>query len=95
MFGIVLSALNVLLGFIFRSLIVKFIAFFALFFVTTEFIQLVVPLLPGASTLTNAFSAQAPGVWYFLDLFKVSFGVSACLSAFVTRFIIRRIPVIG
>lgn len=95
MFGIVLSALNVVLGFIFRSLIVKFIAFFALFFVTTEFIQLVVPLLPGASTLTNAFSAQAPGVWYFLDLFKVSFGVSACLSAFVTRFIIRRIPVIG
>jgi hypothetical protein len=95
MFGIVLSALNVVLGFIFRSLIVKFIAFFALFFVTTEFIQLVVPLLPGASTLTNAFSAQAPGVWYFLDLFKVGFGVSACLSAFVTRFIIRRIPVIG
>jgi hypothetical protein len=95
MFGIVLSALNVLLGFIFRSLIVKFIAFFALFFVTTEFIQLVVPLLPGATSLTNAFAAQAPGVWYFLDLFKVGFGVSACVSAFVTRFIIRRIPVIG
>lgn len=95
MFGIVLSALNVVLGFVFRSLIVKFIAFFALFFVTTEFIQLVIPLLPGAATLTNAFSAQAPGVWYFLDLFKVGFGVSACLSALVTRFIIRRIPMIG
>ena len=95
MFGIVLSALNVVLGFVFRSLIVKFIAFFALFFITTEFIQLVVPMLPGAATLTNAFAAQAPGVWYFLDLFKVGFGVSACISAFVTRFIIRRIPVIG
>jgi hypothetical protein len=95
MFGIVLSALNVILGFVFRSLIVKFVTFFALFFVTTEFIQLVVPLLPGASALTNAFAAQAPGVWYFLDLFKVNFGLSACLSAFVTRFIIRRLPVIG
>lgn len=95
MFGIVLSALNVLLGFVFRSVIVKFIMFFALFFVTTEFIQLLVPLLPGATSLSSAFSAQVPGVWYFLDLFKISFGLSACLSAFVTRFIIRRIPVIG
>lgn len=95
MFGIFLSALNVLLGFIFRSLVVKFITFFALFFVTTEFIQLVIPLLPGATSLTSAFAAQAPGVWYFLDLFKIGFGVSACLSAFVTRFIIRRIPMIG
>jgi len=95
MFGIVLSALNVLLGFVFRSVIVKFIMYFALFFVTTEFIQLLVPLLPGANSISGAFSAQAPGVWYFLDLFKISFGISACLSAFVTRFIIRRIPVIG
>ena len=95
MFGIFLSALNVLLGFIFRSLVVKLITFFALFFVTTEFIQLVIPLLPGATSLTSAFAVQAPGVWYFLDLFKIGFGVSACLSAFVTRFIIRRIPMIG
>lgn len=95
MFGILLSALYSALGFVLRSVLVKFAAFFALFFVTTEFIQLVVPLLPGASSLTSAFANQAPGVWYFLDLFKVGFGVSACLSAYVTRFIIRRIPVIG
>jgi hypothetical protein len=95
MFGIVLSALNVMLGFIFRSVILKFGAFFILFFIVTEFIQLVVPMLPGATSLTAAFSAQAPGVWYFLDLFKIGFGVSACLSAFVTRFVIRRLPVIG
>lgn len=95
MFGILLSAFYAVLGFLLRSVLVKFVAFFALFFITTEFIQLVVPMLPGASSLSSAFSSQAPGVWFFLDLFKVSFGVSACLSAFVTRFIIRRIPVIG
>lgn len=95
MFGILLSAFYAVLGFLLRSVLVKFVAFFALFFITTEFIQLVVPMLPGASSLASAFSAQAPGVWFFLDLFKVGFGVSACLSAFVTRFIIRRIPVIG
>lgn len=95
MFGIVLSALFSALAFLVRSVLVKFVAFFALFFITTEFIALVVPLLPGAASLSSAFAAQAPGVWYFLDLFKVSYGVSMCLSAFATRFIIRRIPVIG
>ena len=95
MFGILLSAAYAVLGFLLRSVLVKFFVYFALFFVTTEFIQLIVPSLPGAASLTNAFSAQAPGVWFFLDLFKIGFGVSAVLSAFVTRFIIRRLPVIG
>lgn len=95
MFGILLSAFYSVLGWLFRSVLVKFVLYFALWFITTEFIQILVPLLPGASSLTNAFAAQTPGVWYFLDLFKVGFGISACLSAFVLRFIIRRLPVIG
>jgi hypothetical protein len=95
MWGILVSALFSAFGFVFRSVIVKFAVYFALFFVVTEFIALLVPMLPGASSLTSAFSVQSPGVWYFLDLFKVGFGVSACLAAYVTRFIIRRIPVIG
>lgn len=95
MFGIVLSALFSVLGFLLRSVVIKFVAYFALFFITTEFIALVVPMLPGASSLTSAFAAQTPGVWFYLDLFQVGFGASACIGAFVTRFIIRRIPVIG
>lgn len=31
MFGILISALNTLLGFVFRSLIIKFVVFFALY----------------------------------------------------------------
>jgi len=95
MFGRGLSALFSFAAWFAKSAMVKFVVYFALFFITTEFIQLIVPLLPGAADLTSAFAAQAPGVWYILDIFKISFGVSACLSAFVTRFIIRRIPVIG
>lgn len=95
MFGRVLSALFSFAAWFAKSAMVKFVVYFALFFITTEFIQLIVPLLPGAAGLTSAFAAQAPGVWYILDIFKISFGISACLSAFVTRFIIRRIPVIG
>lgn len=95
MFGILLSAFYSVLGFLLRSVLVKFVLFFGLWFITTEFIQILAPLLPGAAGLSSAFAQQTPGVWFFLDLFKVDFGVSACLSAFVLRFIIRRLPVIG
>jgi hypothetical protein len=95
MFGILLSAFNVILGFVFRSLIVKFVMFFALFFVTTEFIQILVGLLPDGSALSGALGGIPASVWYFLDLFNVSGGIPLLVSAWVTRFIIRRIPVIG
>jgi hypothetical protein len=95
MFGIVLSALNVLLGFIFRSVVIKFAVFFGLFFVTTEFISVLSGLLPISSALTGSLGGIPAGVWYFLDLFNVSAGLPMLLSAWATRFIIRRIPVIG
>lgn len=94
-FGPVLSALFSLAGWLVRSIIAKFFLFFGLYFVTTEFMVVLLPLLPGAARLTEAFSQQAPGVWYFLDLFKVALGVSLVLSALVTRFIIRRVPILG
>lgn len=95
MFGIFLSALFSIVGWLFRSVLVKFVAFFALFFVATEFMSYLGPKLPGASALTAAFAGIPPGVWYFLDLFAVGTGVKMCLTAYVLRFAIRRIPVIG
>lgn len=95
MYGILVSAFYSVLGWLVRSVLVKFVVYFALWFITTEFMQVLVPLLPGASSLTSAFSQQAPGIWHFLDLFKVPFGISACLSAALLRFAIRRLPVIG
>lgn len=95
MFGIVLSALFSLMGWLFRSAMVKFLSFFALFFIATEFIAYLVPRLPGAAGLTQAFSDIPPGMWYFFDMFKVGTGVQMLLAAYVTRFAIRRMPVIG
>jgi hypothetical protein len=95
MFGIVLSALNVSLAWIFRSVLVKFVIFFGLYFITTEFTQLLLSLLPSASSINGAFSGITASVWYFLDLFAFSQGLSLILAAMVTRFIIRRLPVIG
>lgn len=97
MFGIFLSALNAALAFLVRSVIVKFAVFFGLFFVTTEFMQVLVSsgLLPSAGSISSPLGSMPSAVWYFLDLFNVSAGIPLVLSAYATRFIIRRIPVIG
>ncbi|HHB9069298.1 TPA: DUF2523 family protein [Klebsiella pneumoniae] len=40
--------------------------------------------------------AQLPdSVWFWLNLFQVPAGISMMVAAIITRFIIRRIPVIG
>jgi hypothetical protein len=95
MYAVVISALWTLFTFLLRSVIIRFFVFFALFMIASEFIAYLVPKLPGASTLTSAFSGIPDGVWYFLDLCKVTDGVKLVLTAFVTRFSIRRMPVIG
>ncbi len=97
MFGILLSALNAALAFLVRSVIVKFAVFFALFFVTSEFMQVLVSsgLFPSAGNISSSLGSIPAGVWYFLDLFNASVGIPLVLSAYATRFIIRRIPLIG
>lgn len=95
MWVLLLAAVNTILGFIFRSVMVKFVVFFALFFIVTEFISLLTPLLPNATGLSGSLGGIPSGVWYFLDLFNVTAGIPILLSAYVTRFVIRRIPVIG
>ncbi|RJX30299.1 MAG: DUF2523 domain-containing protein [Oxalobacter sp.] len=95
MYAILVSAVNFALGFVLRSVIIKFVVFFALFFITTGFIAVLSPLLPDASALSNSLGGIPSAVWYFLDLFNVSAGIPILLSSWVTRFIIRRIPLIG
>lgn len=95
MFGIILSALNSILGFVLRSLLVKFFVFFGLFFVVTEFMDVIGHLMPSGSSLSSSLGGIPSAVWYFLDLFNFSMGLPAVVSAFATRFIIRRIPLIG
>jgi Protein of unknown function (DUF2523) len=95
MFGIVLSVFYTALGWIFRSLLIKFVLYFALFFVTSEFIALITNLIPDASSINGTLSGIGAATWYFLDAFKITTGLSLVVSAYATRFIIRRIPIIG
>jgi hypothetical protein len=98
--GILLSAFHSILSFVIRSVLVKFVTFFALFFIVKEFVNVLISsnLYPGAtqaSSLSSALSGMPSAVWYFLDLFSFSTGVSLVIASFASRFIIRRIPLIG
>lgn len=95
MFGIFLSALNVVLAFIFKSTLIKFVFFFALYFVTTEFTPILISLLPNSNILSSALHRLPSSVAYFLNIFMIPQGISMIFSAYVTRFMIRRIPFIG
>ena len=98
-FNLVLSALYTAVGFLVKSTIGKFFLFFGLFFVTTEFVPILfsgaTSLLPGTTAITNALSGLPPGIWYFLELMRIDIGLPAIISAWATRFVIRRIPIIG
>ena len=100
LFGILLSALQSVLGFVLRSVIIKFVLFYALYFVVREFVPVLInyglfSVTGKATALTSALTSIPASVWYFLDLMNFSMGVSTVLAAYVTRFIIRRIPLIG
>jgi hypothetical protein len=95
MFGILLSAFNTILGFVFRSLIVKFVLYFGLYFVSTEFITVISSLFPSASSINSGLGGLSSGFWYFADICAFSQGLPIVLSAWLTRFIIHRVPLIG
>lgn len=95
MFGILVSAFNVMLGFVFRQLVVKFVVLFALYFVVQAFVGVLGGFIPDVSTLNGAFGGIAAGTWWFLDLFAFSQGLPLVITAFAYRFLIRRIPLIG
>jgi hypothetical protein len=54
-----------------------------------------IPVPAWLSGASAAFANIAPGVAFFLQAFEVPAGIAIVLGAYVIRFIIRRIPLIG
>ena len=95
---IILSLFCVLLGFVFIGIVANFFVFFSLFYITTEFIPVVIVLfIPDnlIPDLNSLFGYLPSSMWYFLNLIEFPFGVSLFISALLARFIIRRLPIIG
>lgn len=86
------------LGWVFRGVIIKFVLLSGLFALMTFLVPLVIGFLApflGVSSLDSAFGGLGASTWFFLDFFALGYGVPLLISAHITRFLIRRLPVIG
>jgi hypothetical protein len=83
---------------LFRDVVIKFVVFSAVFSLILFFVPFVVKYLGNfikVDFLTSAFGNLDSQVCFFLDFFALGYGLPLLLSAYVSRFLIRRIPLIG
>jgi hypothetical protein len=81
-----------------REVVLKFVVFTVVSALVAFFVPLAVGYLTpfiGTGNLTALFFRLPSGVWYILDFFALDFGLPLLISAYVARFLIRRLPVIG
>lgn len=81
-----------------RAVVVKFLVMAVAVVVVSQLLPIVGNLIGSfvsASSLTSAWSALTAGEWFFLDFFRLDVGVPLVVSAYIARFLIRRIPFIG
>jgi len=94
----ILSILSPLISWIFRGVVIKFVILTAVFAVMSIVVPIaasfVAPYI-GVASLNNAFSSLGSDVWFYLDFFALGYGLPLLISAAVTRFLIRRLPIIG
>jgi len=96
MFDIVAGALT----WIFRAAVIKFCLSIALFAVLAFLWPVLLLILDktgflSVSALDSALSSIPSGVMWFIGAFQFGSGLKIMLSAYATRFLIRRLPVIG
>lgn len=95
MYGILLSALRDMAAWVFTKVIVKFLILWALYWVIQAFVSVLGGFIPNPALINSALGGLASGTWFFMDLFAFSQGATMVVAAFGTRFLIRRIPLIG
>lgn len=90
-----LAALYVFVKWVLGGIFLKVIVFSVLFFVISEFVPLLVGLIPGLNSITTLFQSIPPEMLFLVHYFEIPAGISMFVSAASTAFIIRRIPIIG
>lgn len=97
--SILLSTLWTGVSFFFRTVVVKFLVFTAIFVVLELFLPFIFSMIGSAADVQSGLITSAslipPSVWFFIDAFRIDIGVPLILTAYATRFVIRRIPFIG
>jgi hypothetical protein len=97
MFGILRSALNYFLQTILKGSIIKFVIFTALYYVVTELTNVAIKMIDtsGMNSIGSLITGLPADVLFFLGVFRLEVGLPMIIAAFVIRFGIRRLPIIG
>lgn len=95
MFGILVSALNTVLGFLLKEATMKALLFMGFGYVISLLVGYLGDLLPDMNQLKAAFGSIPGSIWFFMDLMAFTVGFPMVVAAVATRFLIRRMPVIG
>lgn len=94
----VLALFAPVLSWLFRVVVVKFLVVAAVLAVVSFLAPVAIGYLGnflGVTSLNSAFAGLPSSVWYFADLGNISYGLPLVISAWVSRFLIRRLPFIG
>ncbi|GAB7551169.1 DUF2523 domain-containing protein [Novosphingobium sp. 11B] len=97
MFALLRSAINYLLDFLLKGSIIKFGVFTALYYIVSEIGSLAMNKIDktGLTSIGSLVSGLPSDVLFFLGVFRVEVGLPMIIAAFVVRFCIRRLPIIG
>lgn len=92
-----LSLFNSLLSWIFRISTIKFVVFGALGLLLAPLMELLMSLVDtsGLSSISGMVSGLPNDIKFYLLLFRLDYGAPILIAAALTKFFIRRLPVVG
>lgn len=96
MWSLITSFGTWLFNLFFRTSVVKFVVFTAIYLVLAVLIAFLNDVLDlEGYNAQSALDGLGSEILYFLGVFRFDLGIPIIIGALVTRFVIRRIPVIG
>lgn len=95
MFPIIFAALSNIVMFLLRGTVIKFMLFGALFYFVIDFVPNILSFMEIDIDLGSSINDLPSGVLYFMNIVDFSTFIKIVLSAYISRFVIRRLPIVG
>jgi hypothetical protein len=97
MFAFFSSLLNTALNWIFRLGTIKFVVFGALSLLLAPLMELLMGLITGSGLdqIPSLVQSLPAGILFYLQVFRLDVGIPMIVAAMLTKFFIRRLPVVG
>lgn len=95
MYGILISAGSLLLENLVKTLIGKVVLSLLIYGILSVVLPHLLSLVPAVGPIVSQLTNVDPKIAYWLNFFRFPTGFAMIVSAYFTRFIIRRLPLVG